>query len=232
MGVESRNATTKVRGDRRPTLRRRWRWTIPHPAGFAGHLPQQSWGGTDARPPDAIVAAGIEGDQVAVAHPLEACDRQNPRLRSALNSIEARMTDEPWRPTPDGIVVACRLTPKGGREAIEGVERLSDGTSVLIARVRARPRTAGPTKRSAPSSPRSSAPPSLGFELHRRKKQAEADRGDRRPERCHRAIESAVNRPFRLAHENQARAGGGGAGDPSYIAQLALRSCNRLARPY
>jgi uncharacterized protein YggU (UPF0235/DUF167 family) len=46
---------------------------------------------------------------------------------------------EPWRPTADGIVVACRLTPRGGRDAIEGVARLSDGTSVLLARVRIAP---------------------------------------------------------------------------------------------
>jgi uncharacterized protein len=46
---------------------------------------------------------------------------------------------EPWRPTHDGIVVACRLTPRGGRDAIEGVTRLSDGTSVLLARVRSAP---------------------------------------------------------------------------------------------
>jgi uncharacterized protein len=44
---------------------------------------------------------------------------------------------EAWRSTPDGIVVACRLTPKGGRDAIEGV--LFDGTSVLLARVRIAP---------------------------------------------------------------------------------------------
>ena len=49
------------------------------------------------------------------------------------------MTDEPWRATPDGVVVACRLTPKGGRDAIEGVARLSDGTAVLLARVRSAP---------------------------------------------------------------------------------------------
>jgi uncharacterized protein len=46
---------------------------------------------------------------------------------------------EPWRPTAEGIVVACRLTPRGGRDAIEGVARLSDGTSVLLARVRIAP---------------------------------------------------------------------------------------------
>jgi len=49
------------------------------------------------------------------------------------------VSDEPWRATPSGVVVACRLTPKGGRDAIDGVARLADGTSVLLARVRAPP---------------------------------------------------------------------------------------------
>jgi uncharacterized protein YggU (UPF0235/DUF167 family) len=49
------------------------------------------------------------------------------------------VTDDPWRVTPDGVVVACRLTPKGGRDAIDGVARLADGTSVLLARVRQPP---------------------------------------------------------------------------------------------
>ena len=49
------------------------------------------------------------------------------------------MTSEPWRATLEGVIVACRLTPKGGRDAIEGVARLSDGTSVLLARVRSAP---------------------------------------------------------------------------------------------
>ncbi len=44
--------------------------------------------------------------------------------------------DEPWRATLEGVVVACRLTPKGGRDAIDGAARLSDGTRVLLARVR------------------------------------------------------------------------------------------------
>ena len=47
--------------------------------------------------------------------------------------------DEPWRPTADGVVIACRLTPKGGRDAIDGAARLADGTSVLLARVRRAP---------------------------------------------------------------------------------------------
>ncbi len=45
----------------------------------------------------------------------------------------------PWRATLDGVAVACRLTPKGGRDAIDGVARLADGTSVLLARVRSAP---------------------------------------------------------------------------------------------
>ena len=49
------------------------------------------------------------------------------------------MSDDPWRSTPDGIVVACRLTPRGGRDAVDGVARLSDGTSVLLTRVRCAP---------------------------------------------------------------------------------------------
>jgi len=49
------------------------------------------------------------------------------------------VSETPWRATPDGVVVACRLTPKGGRDAIDGVATLSDGTRVLLARVRAAP---------------------------------------------------------------------------------------------
>jgi uncharacterized protein len=49
------------------------------------------------------------------------------------------MTDVPWLTNPTGVVVRCRLTPKGGRDAIEGVAILADGTSVLMARVRAAP---------------------------------------------------------------------------------------------
>lgn len=45
--------------------------------------------------------------------------------------------DPPWRKLPDGITLAIRLTPKGGRDAIDGIEQLADGQSVLKARVRA-----------------------------------------------------------------------------------------------
>jgi uncharacterized protein (TIGR00251 family) len=40
---------------------------------------------------------------------------------------------------PGGLSVSVRLTPKGGRDAIEGVEHLADGRAVLKVRVRAAP---------------------------------------------------------------------------------------------
>ncbi len=43
----------------------------------------------------------------------------------------------PWTATPDGLLLTVRLTPKGGRDALEGIVQLSDGRSVLKARVRA-----------------------------------------------------------------------------------------------
>ncbi|MFN3350420.1 DUF167 family protein [Pseudorhodoplanes sp.] len=45
----------------------------------------------------------------------------------------------PWAIAATGLVLAIRLTPKGGRDAIDGIEALSDGRSVLKARVRAAP---------------------------------------------------------------------------------------------
>jgi uncharacterized protein YggU (UPF0235/DUF167 family) len=46
---------------------------------------------------------------------------------------------EAWRRTKEGVIVACRLTPKGGRDAIDGVAQLADGSFVLAARVRSAP---------------------------------------------------------------------------------------------
>jgi hypothetical protein len=43
----------------------------------------------------------------------------------------------PWTVGTGGLAVVVRLTPKGGRDAIDGVEQLADGRSVLKARVRA-----------------------------------------------------------------------------------------------
>jgi uncharacterized protein (TIGR00251 family) len=47
------------------------------------------------------------------------------------------MAECPWASASDGLTLAVRLTPKGGRDAIEGIERLADGRSVLKVRVRA-----------------------------------------------------------------------------------------------
>jgi len=49
------------------------------------------------------------------------------------------MAERPWSETAAGLVLHVRLTPKGGRDAIDGIETLSDGRSVLKARVRAAP---------------------------------------------------------------------------------------------
>lgn len=44
-----------------------------------------------------------------------------------------------WSVRDDGVTLRVRLTPKSSRDAIEGVERLADGSAVLKARVRAVP---------------------------------------------------------------------------------------------
>jgi uncharacterized protein len=49
------------------------------------------------------------------------------------------MDERPWIATADGVVVTVRLTPKGRRDAVEGVGRLADGRMVLKVRVRAAP---------------------------------------------------------------------------------------------
>jgi uncharacterized protein (TIGR00251 family) len=43
----------------------------------------------------------------------------------------------PWRHSTGGISVALRVTPRGGRDGIEGVETLANGRSVVKVRVRA-----------------------------------------------------------------------------------------------
>lgn len=49
------------------------------------------------------------------------------------------MSGPAWRATATGVAIQCRLTPKGGRAAIDGVVELSDGQRVLTARVREPP---------------------------------------------------------------------------------------------
>ena len=48
-------------------------------------------------------------------------------------------SDPPWRVNGEALLLSLRLTPKSSRDALEGVETLSDGRSVLKARVRAVP---------------------------------------------------------------------------------------------
>jgi uncharacterized protein len=45
----------------------------------------------------------------------------------------------PWTAGAGCVLIDIRLTPRGGRDAIEGTERLADGRAVLKARVRAAP---------------------------------------------------------------------------------------------
>lgn len=44
---------------------------------------------------------------------------------------------DPWRYSTDGISVALRVTPRGGRDDIDGIETLANGRSVVKVRVRA-----------------------------------------------------------------------------------------------
>jgi hypothetical protein len=44
---------------------------------------------------------------------------------------------DPWRYSSQGISIALRVTPRGGRDGIDGVETLADGRAVLKVRVRA-----------------------------------------------------------------------------------------------
>ena len=43
----------------------------------------------------------------------------------------------PWTVVAGGLAVVVRLTPRGGRDAIDGIEQRADGQCVLKARVRA-----------------------------------------------------------------------------------------------
>ena len=49
------------------------------------------------------------------------------------------MGARPWTAAPGGVHLDVRLTPKGGRDALDGIAPLADGRTVLKARVRAAP---------------------------------------------------------------------------------------------
>jgi uncharacterized protein (TIGR00251 family) len=44
---------------------------------------------------------------------------------------------DPWRYSTAGISIALRVTPRGGRDDIDGVETLANGRNVVKVRVRA-----------------------------------------------------------------------------------------------
>ena len=44
---------------------------------------------------------------------------------------------DPWRYSTQGVSVALRVTPRGGRDDIDGIETLANGRAVLKLRVRA-----------------------------------------------------------------------------------------------
>ena len=49
------------------------------------------------------------------------------------------MGARPWTAAAGGVVLDVRLTPKGGRDALDGIAALADRRTVLKARVRAAP---------------------------------------------------------------------------------------------
>ena len=53
--------------------------------------------------------------------------------------VQRPLVERPWVQLADGVALDVRLTPRSGRDGIEGVERRADGRLVLKARVRAAP---------------------------------------------------------------------------------------------
>src|SRR5262245_49087814 len=51
--------------------------------------------------------------------------------------VQRPLVERPWVQLADGVALDVRLTPRSGRDGIEGVERRADGRLVLKARVRA-----------------------------------------------------------------------------------------------
>jgi uncharacterized protein len=49
------------------------------------------------------------------------------------------MPARPYEADANGLRIRVRLTPRGGRDALDGVDALADGRAVLKARVRAAP---------------------------------------------------------------------------------------------
>lgn len=53
--------------------------------------------------------------------------------------MDVRGDLRPWTAAPGALILTVRLTPKGGRDAVDGIEHLADGRAVLKVRVRAAP---------------------------------------------------------------------------------------------
>jgi uncharacterized protein (TIGR00251 family) len=49
------------------------------------------------------------------------------------------MAEKPWAAVAGSVALHVRLTPKGGRDAVDGIEQLADSRVVLKARVKAPP---------------------------------------------------------------------------------------------
>jgi len=47
------------------------------------------------------------------------------------------LATHPWRFASQGVSIVVRVTPRSGRDAVEGIETLADGRNVLKVRVRA-----------------------------------------------------------------------------------------------
>ena len=45
----------------------------------------------------------------------------------------------PWAVTADGLMVTVRVSPKAGRDAVDGIDARADGNAVLKVKVRAPP---------------------------------------------------------------------------------------------
>src|SRR5262249_5210614 len=71
-------------------------------------------------------------DRVSDHHLSAECHHPQHPTRAAVT-----VSERPWRLEPGGLVLAVRLTPKGGRDDIDGIEVRADGGCVLKVRVRA-----------------------------------------------------------------------------------------------
>jgi uncharacterized protein len=54
--------------------------------------------------------------------------------------------DRPWSVVADGIMIAIRLTPKGGHDAVERIDRLAAGRAMVKARACAAPGDSAATR--------------------------------------------------------------------------------------